>query len=235
MVAVSTVEALHGAGCAHVNAPARRTGSDDSKGPARSRLAPWLSRGRSAGGKVGARIEGRARRSGIEPARLAATGLAVAAGLGVVALVVSDFLVLFEVRTITAVVPGGRVTGGANHAYAMLIVGLVAAPMAFGALAGGSRPAMIALAVLAAVAVGIALIKDLPVATGPSTLKQAQAYQSTNAVPQAGFFVETLGAALLLVAGGGTLMLWGGRSSRADRPRSRPRSPEGTPSPSPGD
>ena len=118
----------------------------------------------------------------------------------------------------------------------MLIVGLVAAPMAFGALAGGSRPAMIALAVLAAVAVGIALIKDLPVATGEGTLKQRQAYQTTNAAPQAGFFVETLGAALLLIAGGGTLMLWGGRSSSTERSRSRPRPrPEGAPSPSPGD
>jgi len=185
---------------------------------------------------MGSQIEGRARRRGIDPARFAATALAVAAGLGVTALVVSDFLVLFEVRSITAVVPGGRVTGGANHAYAMLIVGLVAAPMAFGALAGGSRPAMIALAALAAVAVGIALIKDLPVATGPSTLKQAQAYQSTTAAPQAGFFVETLGAALLLIAGGGTLMLWGGRSSHTERSRPRVRpSADDAPSPSAGD
>lgn len=171
---------------------------------------------------MGTDIEQRARRRGVDPARLAAAGLAVAAALGIAALLVSDFLTLFEVRSITAVVPGGRVSGGQNHAYAMLIIGLVAAPMAYGALRGGSRPAMVALAVLAAVAVGIALIKDLPVASGPSTLKQAQAYQSTVATPQLGFYVETLGAALLLIAGGGTLMMWGGAPSP---PRQDPRSP----------
>lgn len=203
MLAVSTVEILHGAGRAQVSAPARRTASDDSKGSWPSRLAFGASRLASV-------VSSGAGRTGLDPAYLAALGLAIAAVAGPLLLIVSDFTTLFEARTVTAVIPGGRVAGGSQHLYAMVIIGLVALPMAYGAIRGGSQPSMIALAVFGVLAIGIALAKDLPAATGPSTIKNARAYESTQSTPKLGLYLETLGAALLLIAGGGSLVLTAG-------------------------
>ena len=144
-------------------------------------------------------------RRGIDPAYVAALALAIAAVAGPLLLIVSDFFTLFSVRSVTAEI--GSVTGGRNHLYAMVIIGLVAAPMAYGAIRGGSQPAMIALAALGILAAFVALAFDLPDATGASTLNRSFAYASAEATPELGFYLETLGAALTLIAGGGALML----------------------------
>jgi hypothetical protein len=94
---------------------------------------------------------------------------------------------------------------------------VVAAPMAWGAIHGGSRPAMISLAVLGLAAAVIALAFDLPDATGVSTLNRSFAYANAQSFPRVGFYLETLGAVLLLIAGGGTLLLTGGTAGGADR------------------
>lgn len=155
---------------------------------------------------------------GLRLSRLAAGGLAVAAVAGPLLLIISDFTTLFQVKAVTAVlkeVPGGVVSGGKNHSYAMLIIGLVAAPMSYGAVRGGSRAAMIALAVLGIAAAIIALAVDLPDATGTNTL--AKTFAEAEGIPSIGFYLETLGAALTLVAGGGALMLAeDGQAPRSD-------------------
>jgi hypothetical protein len=191
-----------------MNAPARRTANDHSKGS-------WPSRAASALAAGFARVESGLARRGIDAFYLAAAGLAVAAAAGSVLLVVSDFTPLFEARTVTATI--GTVTGGRNHLYAMVIIGVVAAPMAWGAIRGGSRPAMISLAVLGLAAAVIALAFDLPDATGVSTLNRSFAYANAQSFPRVGFYLETLGAVLLLIAGGGTLLLTGGTAGDADR------------------
>jgi hypothetical protein len=146
----------------------------------------------------------------------ASVALAVAAAAGPFLLIVSDFFTLFDVRSITATISGGAVSGARNHAYAMLIIGLLAAPMAYGAVRGASRPAAVALAVLGLVAALIALGIDLPDATGTSTLDKSYAYASAEAAPAIGLYLETLGAALLLIAGsGGLLMVTNGRPEAA--------------------
>ncbi|MFL5819646.1 MAG: hypothetical protein ACJ76S_03055 [Solirubrobacteraceae bacterium] len=152
---------------------------------------------------------------GIDPTYLAAAGLAVAAAAGSLLLVVSDFTTLFEARTVTAKI--GSVTGGTNHLYAMVIIGLVAAPMGWGAIRAGSQPAMISLAVLGLLAAGIALAFDLPDATGTSTLNRSFAYANAQAFPRVGFYLETLGAVLLIIAGGGALLLTGSRGRGPER------------------
>jgi hypothetical protein len=203
-----------------MNAPARRTASDHSKGS-------WLSRAASAVAGAGARVESGLARRGVDPARLAGAGLLVAAAGGCLLLVVSDFTPLFESRTVTATI--GTVTGGANHLYAMVVIGLVAAPMAWGAIRGGSRPAMISLAVLGLLAVLIALAFDLPDATGAGTLNRSFAYANAQSFPRVGFYLETLGAVLLLIAGGGVLLLTGRVPADSRPPQAAPpeRSPRG--------
>jgi hypothetical protein len=149
-------------------------------------------------------------------------GLAAASVGGPIMLIVADFTTLFEVKAVTTVledVPGGVVKGRRNHSWAMVIIGIVALPMAYGAVRGNSRPAMAALGALGLVAAIIALAFDLPDATGTSTL--ARTFEEAKATPQEGFYLETLGAALLLVAGVGGLLLsrpqGGDRSGRTAR------------------
>lgn len=190
MVVVSTVEMLDGAGCALMAAPTRRTGADYSKGKPR-----FL--------------------GGLEPETLLRAALVAASFGGALMLVASDFLTLFEVRAVTAKIKD--VSGGDNHSYAMTILGLVALPMAYGATRSASRPAMAALAALGAVAALVALAFDLPDATGTNTL--ARTFADASGQPQIGFYVETLGAVLLLVAGAGGLLL--GDDDRAGS-RARP-------------
>ena len=194
-----------------MNAPARRTANDHSKGS-------WPSRAASALAAGFARGESGLARRGIDAFYLAAAGLAVAAAAGSVLLVVSDFTPLFEARTVTATI--GTVTGGRNHLYAMVIIGVVAAPMAWGAIRGGSRPAMISLAVLGLAAAVIALAFDLPDATGVSTLNRSFAYANAQSFPRVGFYLETLGAVLLLASGGLMLALPSGAAA-ADRRSAR--------------
>lgn len=195
-----------------MNAPARRTANDHSKGSRASRAA-------SAVSGAGARMEARLARSGVDAASLASAGLAIAAAAGCLLLVISDFTTLFEARTVTATI--GSVTGGSNHLYAMALIGLAAAPMAWGAIRGGSQPAMISLAVLGLLAVVIALAFDLPDATGTNTLSRSFAYANAQSLPRVGFYLETLGAVLLLIAGGGILLL-SARTPRRPDPEDRP-------------
>lgn len=195
---VSTVGILTAAGGEKVNPSAPETGENASKGAGVERGAPGTS-------------PGPAPRA--DPGLVAARGLAVAAVLGPCLLALSELTTLFTITAQSARLPGGEVRGGSNHLYAMLVIALVAAPMAWGAVVEQARPAMLALAALGLLAVGIALAKDLPVASGPGTLKRpGGVYVTTQATPGIGFYLETLGAALLLVAGGGALVLAPGRT-----------------------
>ena len=132
--------------------------------------------------------------------------VAAAALLGGLLLAVSEALPLFSVEA------GGDIrteAGYENHAFAMLLLGVAAVPMALAA-ARGSRPAMAALLVLGAAALVIALTVDLPAASNEGSAREAITSAEVRAEPASGFFVETLGA-VLLVAGGGGLLLAGGR------------------------
>jgi hypothetical protein len=164
-----------------VNAQAPGTTSQDSRGPRVPRPAI----------------------SGLDALGLA---LAAAAFIGAVLLVVSDFTTLFRVHTEAGVtVPNGSVKGHDNHSFSMLVIGLASLPLAYAATRYGSRPAMAGLAGLGLIAVIIAVGFDLPDATGTNTL--ARTFEDATGSPAAGFYIETLGAALLIVSGGGGLLL----------------------------
>jgi hypothetical protein len=183
-----------------VNAQAPGTTSQDSRGPRVPRPAI----------------------SGLDALGLV---LAAAAFIGAVLLVVSDFTTLFRVHTEAGVtVPNGSVKGHDNHSYSMLVIGLAALPLAYAATRYGSRPAMAGLAGLGLIAVIIAVGFDLSDATGTNTL--ARTFEDATGSPAAGFYIETLGAALLIVSGGGGLML----SAPAREPRpAEPKEPEAEP------
>jgi hypothetical protein len=133
--------------------------------------------------------------------------------LGALGLIVAEFLTLREIRTITAVPRGGTVTGGANHAYALAVIGVALLPMGFGAVVRGARPAAIACLVLGAAAAFVVLAIDLPHINDPGLF--AETYELAQARPVAGFYVESCATALVLVGAVAALML--GRPAKPAR------------------
>lgn len=161
----------------------------------------------------------RERREGVArpPAALLLTAAA-----GAVMLAVSEVLPLYEV------VVGGLETqqrtepGWQNHAFAMLLLALACVPMLLGARRG-ARPAMAALAAIGVIAIVIVLTVDLPAVRADAELREATAYEDARAKAETGFYVETLGAVLLLVSGGLMVLAPKRKARTRERPpRERP-------------
>jgi hypothetical protein len=132
---------------------------------------------------------------------------------------VAEFMELNHIDIITVRKDGVGV--GGHHGYALLVIALAGALMAWGAWRG-SRPAAIALAVLGAAAVVIVLVVDLP--DVDATGLYGRDYEQATSKASAGFRVEAIGAVLLLFAGVVTAVL--GPSS-APAPRERRPQPVG--------
>ena len=147
-------------------------------------------------------------RSSTTSVRALRIGLSVAAAAGVICLVLATFTTVIEIKVGTTTRLPGRDThlsGWDRHGPALLIVAAFGAAMVAGALRG-ARPAMIALAVLGLVALGIAVIGDVPDLNETGFI--GEVYEDAAAGPSAGFYLETLGGALML-AGGAIMALAG--------------------------
>lgn len=148
--------------------------------------------------------------------RLGAASLVVLAIglLGAVLLVVAEFsnLVTIDVRTTGTCEelagPGAgeacSVSGFEQHGGALLLLGLVAAVMTIGAARGASRPAALALLVIAAVVLAFAILRDVP-KTGETGLIGIN-YEAAMASAGPALFLEIAGAVALAVAGLFTLL-----------------------------
>ena len=121
-------------------------------------------------------------------------------------LVLSTFMTLLKVTTGESTLDTR--TGLEHHSIAMLLLGLAVVPMALGALRG-ARPAMAALIALGVVVLVLAFTVDLPAALDEGLY--GERYEGAEAEPAAGFYVETLAGALLLVSGGLSLLHAGSR------------------------
>jgi drug/metabolite transporter (DMT)-like permease len=140
-------------------------------------------------------------------ARLAALLLAVA---GCVLLVVAEFSTLYEIQVITVVKES--TDGGEHHGMALLVVAVAAAFMAYGGIVAGARPAQLALLVLAVAALVVVLAIDYPDVNDEGFI--GEAFERAKASPKNGFYLESLGAVLLLLSAVATLLL----TPRAERP-----------------
>ncbi len=179
MAVVSTFGKPRVPECAQVSAPAPGTASEYSRGP---RPSP----------------------GGVPVPRGLRAALWLAAIAGPILLAVADFTTLFEARGQDYV---RSISGHANHSYAMLAIGLLALAIALLAVPRQVPGALPALVVLGLVAAVIALALDLPDATGTELLRTPRRFIEASFTPRIGFYLETLGAALLLVAGVGGLLL----------------------------
>ena len=138
--------------------------------------------------------------------------------LGVAAailMVVTEFTDIYSVKVLTATCkdladPGladrCAATGGEQHSYAFVVLGLFALVMAWGAGLGRSRPAALGLAAAGVAVLLIALLGDLPDTdkTGALGINFSQAETSKGT----GFWLELVAGALALLAGALRLARW---------------------------
>jgi hypothetical protein len=130
--------------------------------------------------------------------------LAAAALAGAACLVAATFTTVIEIRVGTTTRLAGQDThlsGWDRHGPALLVVAAFAVLMAAGAVRR-ARPAAIAVAVLGLAALLIAVVGDVPHLHQTGFI--GEVYEGATAGPKAGFYLETLGAILLLATG--TLM-----------------------------
>jgi len=144
--------------------------------------------------------------------------LLLTAAAGALMLAVSEFLPLYEVVVGSLEEQQRTKPGWQNHGFGMLLLALASIPMIRGARRG-ARPAMFALMVIGAIAVLIVVTVDYPAVRQQAELREAAQYEDARAKADTGFFVESLGAVLLL-ASGGLMVLAPKRKPRNER---RPR------------
>jgi hypothetical protein len=127
---------------------------------------------------------------------------------GALLMVVSEFATLRSVKVLTAScsdladpsLRGSCVThGGEEHSYALVLLGIVAAVMTWGAVFGRSRPAAFALMAIGVAVLAIALITDVPDIHKTGVL--GERFDSAHAQAGPGLWMEIAGGALTLVAG----------------------------------
>jgi hypothetical protein len=147
-------------------------------------------------------------------------GLVLAGGLsGALLLFVAEFTTLYQVHTASSSGPVKSVATGSHHAYAMALIAVVAAAFAVGVWRVGGRPALLAIGVLGAIALLIALLGDLPDAHASGLIGSSTShYQLASATPSAGLYMETLGAALLIITCVSAFILAGPPPAATRRP-----------------
>jgi hypothetical protein len=140
----------------------------------------------------------------------ARAGLATVGVAGVAALVAAPFATVIQITVGTTTRLADldtELSGWDRHGPALLVVAAFALVMLAGAVHGGSRPAIVAVAVCGAAALLIVLVTDVPHLD--DTGQVGRLYTDAVAGPELGFWLELAGGAQLLVAAGGLWMLPG--------------------------
>jgi hypothetical protein len=110
-----------------------------------------------------------------------------------------------------------------QHWYAMAVLGLYAALAAAGAVAAGSKPLAVSVAVAGVVALLLFLLIDLPDAGKTGTLNsETVSFLTAKADPAGGFWIELIGALVLAVCGGALATLTPEQLTEL-RPRRKPK------------
>ena len=138
-----------------------------------------------------------------------ATRITVAGGALVAAalLLVAEFLPLFEVRTSARDSVVTTVRAGSHHSYALLPIAVLVTGLVLAWWRSPTRLPLPAMGVLGAVALVIALARDLPDAHSHGIERSHGTFVTAAASPRAGLYLETAGAIVLLIASAGGLLL----------------------------
>ncbi len=135
--------------------------------------------------------------------------LVLAGGLiGAALLLAAEFTTLFTIHSSAYGAPVRTEGAGAHHSYALVPIAVLAAVLTIVAARSGSRAALLGIGVMGLVALGIALLGDLPDAQATGFVGSSQAnLASASSSPSTGLYVETLGAIVLLITAGAALLL----------------------------
>lgn len=145
-----------------------------------------------------------------------AAGLALA---GVALTVVAAFTPVIEITVLT--VPQEEYTGLDRSGPGLLLLAGLALLMLAGAWRG-ARPAMAAVAVVGLGVLAVVLLVDAPDVNDAGAWPQADLYEEATAQAGIGFWFESAGGVLLLLAGGLMLLLAPRRGPARDRPLQAP-------------
>lgn len=134
-------------------------------------------------------------------------GLAAAGAIGALLLVLATFTTVIHIKAGRTDRLGDldtKLSGYDRHSVALILVAVFALVMLLGALQG-AWPAMAGLAAGGLVAVLITVIGDAPDVHDTGVV--GQVFETAAAGAGVGFYFETLGGTLLLIAGAGLLIL----------------------------
>jgi hypothetical protein len=149
--------------------------------------------------------------------------------IGALLLIAAEFTTLFKVRIAASTTIVKTVSTGSHHSYAMAVIAVCAAALAIGTWRTAGRPGLVAIGVLGVAALVIALVVDLPDATSSGLVLSASSYANASSTPSTGFYLETLGALVLMFTS-----MWGlllvGPPARTPAPTQTP-APAQTPAP----
>jgi hypothetical protein len=135
--------------------------------------------------------------------------LVLAGGLiGAALLLAAEFTTLFTIHSSAYGAPVRTEGTGAHQSYALVPVALLAAVLTIVAVRSGSRAALLGIGAMGLVALGIALLGDLPDAQATGFVGSSAANLATaSSSPSTGLYLETLGAIVLLITAGAALLL----------------------------
>ncbi len=156
------------------------------------------------------------------PSGPVAVGVLAAGLAGAILLLVAEFTPLLQVHSSLQRAPVATVGTGSHDSYALIPIGLLAAFFSLVVWRTRSRLALLGIGVVGLVAILIALLGDLPDAQ--STGVVLHPFVLANATPSTGFYLETLGAMVLMLTAFAGLLLLAGPDRRPARP------PQPTPS-----
>jgi hypothetical protein len=127
--------------------------------------------------------------------------------LAALLLLVAEFLPLFQVGTSAPDGVVSTVRAGSHHSYALLPIAVLVAGLALAWSRSPARLPLLAMGVLGAVALVIALARDLPDAHSHGIERSHGTFVTAAAHPRSGLYLETAGAIVLLIASAGGLLL----------------------------
>ena len=183
------------------------------------------SRGQELSGDDFDRGTGLRGRSAGRPGGAYATALVMGGLGGAILLLVAEFTPLLSIHSSLLTDPVKTVNTGSHHGYALIPVALLAAVFTVIAWRTRSRSALLGLGAMGIVALLIALLGDLPDAQAKGLVNTAGHLAIATDKPSTGFYLETLGAVVLLLTAVGALLLAPspvGRRPRARRARPTP-------------
>jgi hypothetical protein len=154
--------------------------------------------------------------------RPVAIGVLTGGLAGAALLLIAEFTSLLSVHSGLHATAVSTVQTGSHNSYALIPIALLAALLSLAAWRAHNALVLLALGVLGLAALLIALVGDLPDAQASGLILGASGrYALASSSPEVGFYLETLGAVILLISAGAGLLLTAPARVRTRHPQAQ--------------